>query len=69
MPNCSWKLNSYPKSSALPFEFLADNRHDTHLDHVLDHFGAAMVAIYENFRFQSQIATNSEPNLFGNRSG
>ena len=27
MPNCSWKRNSYPKSSVLPFEFFATDRH------------------------------------------
>ena len=64
MHNCSWKRNSYPKSSVLPIEFFDHARTNiTHLDPVLDHFGAATVAIPGIFGFRSEIATcfSTEP--------
>ena len=52
MPNCSWKLNSYPKSFPLLVELFDHGQTDIgQPDPVLDHFGAATVAIPENFGF------------------
>ena len=55
LPNCSWNRNYYPKNSVLVVEFFDHGRTDiTHLDLVLDHFGAAMVAISQKFRFEAK---------------
>ena len=55
MSNCSWKRISYPKSFPLTLNSLHGQTDITHLDHVLDHFGAELVAISEISGFEAKL--------------
>ncbi len=56
MPNCSWKRNSYPKSSVLPFEFNADGQ----TSHIWTLFWTTSAQLWLQFRKNSGSEAKSQ---------